>query len=154
MIFQKLRKVLKRDRIGAGDLYLNLQKKYYLYNYFSAIRSHPLKTRREHNLLSKCVLEMRARALVEKKECGDFYSRKLAYKVLYVMKRNKREKVEKRIYNKVANKYLTFRLKFKSLKGLGLRVDRNQMLRKDLVKRYWIHNSDDEQEEYDEAAVP
>lgn len=84
--------------------------------------------------------------LAEKKECGDFYARKLAYKVLYVIKRNRREQVEKRIYNKVAQKYLTFRLKYKALTGLGLRVGRNQMLRKDLVKRYWIHNSDDEEE--------
>jgi hypothetical protein len=64
-------------------------------------------------------------AVNDKKECHNFYLRKLAYKVLYVIKRNRRQKVEKRIYNKVALKYLTFRLKYKSLKGLGLRVDRN-----------------------------
>jgi hypothetical protein len=89
---------------------------------------------------------MKMISATEKKECGDFYQRKLAYKVLYVFKRNRREKVEKRIYNKVAQKYLSFRLKYKALRGLGARVDRNQMLRKDLVKRYWIHNSDDEEE--------
>ena len=102
MIFQKLRKVLKRDKVGAQDLYLNLQKKYYLYNVFSAIRYYPMQIRREQRLVNACVLAMKAMSGTEKKECGDFYARKLAYKVLYVIKRNRREKVEKRIFNKVA----------------------------------------------------
>ena len=73
MIFQKLRKVLKRDKVAAQDLYLNLQKKYTLFNIFSAIRYEPLQTRREQNILKKCILEMKAVAVTEKKECVDFY---------------------------------------------------------------------------------
>jgi len=67
MIFQKLRKVLKRDRVAAQDLCLNLQRKYHLYNYFSAIRYEPLQTRKEYNILYKCMLQMKAIAVTEKK---------------------------------------------------------------------------------------
>ena len=155
MIFQKLRKIVKRDRVGARDLYLNFQKKYYLHEYFCALRYHPSQLRQHQLLAKKCLVQIRATLEQERQEIKDFCSRKLAYKVLYVFKRNRREQIEKRIYNKVAQKFLTFKLKFKVLKSLGLRVDRNQLLRKDLVKRYWIHNSDDEDEvASDQAAVP
>ena len=73
----------------------------------------------------------------------------MAYKILYLLKKNRRESIRKKIYNKVAAKFLAVRLQKKSLRALGLRVGRNQELRRDLVKRYYIHNSDDEDETAD-----
>ena len=67
--------------------------------------------------------------------------------MLYVLKKYRRESAEKKILNKVAAKYLRFRLKIKAMRSLGLRVERNQLLRQDLIKRYWIHNSEDEEED-------
>jgi len=39
---------------------------------------------------------------------------------------------------------LKTKLKTKVIKALGGRVTRNNTLRLDMVKRYWVHNSDDE----------
>ena len=41
MIFQKLFKVIKREKQSVRDLRVNLHKKYHLHNYFSAIRYYP-----------------------------------------------------------------------------------------------------------------
>jgi len=41
---------------------------------------------------------------------------------------------------------LITKLKTKGIKALGGRVTRNNTLRQDMIKRYWVHNSDDEEE--------
>ena len=73
----------------------------------------------------------------------------MAYKILYLLKKYRREAIQKKIYKKAAAKFLAIRLQKKAMLALGLRVGRNQELRRDLVKRYYIHNSDDEDESAD-----
>ena len=73
-----------------------------------------------------------------------FYYRRMAYKVLYVLTTYGKESGLKSINKRIAAHFLKTKLTTKAVKALGGRVQENRMHRADLVKRYWIDNSDEE----------
>ena len=68
----------------------------------------------------------------------------MAYKVLLSLRQYRDKRFQVSSNKKIALKHLNQCLIKKSLQGLGLKVKNNQHLRKDLIQRYYIDNSDEE----------
>ena len=127
-----------------------MQKKYLLPHLFIQLRLY--KRSKETTYMKKAIFGLKQRF---DKTYREFYYEKIAYKTLFALKRLKRLNARKKECSAKANWFSYSQSLKKVLQGLGHKVEQHRLLKKDLVKRYWVHNQKEENEkEFEEEFFP
>ena len=129
-------------------IHLNLYKKYRLPVMLDGLRWQ-VKIEKSMRTVLNNLRKNIFHAIVQRNKADqtfffDFYHEKLVYKVLFSLRKYRDKRFQVKKNKETAQRFLNSKLIHKSLFGFGLKVQSNQHLRKDLIKRYYIDNSDGE----------
>lgn len=156
LIFFYMRKVLRKQ----GQTIQRLQKQFFDKHHLRPIlqewRNYCTKICKierviNANRLKNCFSEMQVVAWQENELVQRHRRQTLRFKILYILKKRAGRKKYLRGALAVARARREARMQKNAIGALKERVQRNQEWRKDLVKRYWINNSDSEDETVDSS---
>lgn len=147
-----MRKIVRREKQNAFRIHSELRRKYLLPLAFKGWCAYR-KVEKGYSYVTKRIVRDCLEAIREHNERDktlyvEYYLEKLAYKVLYGLKTYSRRRKATAVRKGLALKLLGRHLSAKVLKALVGRVQKNQQLRRDPIKSYYIDNSEDEDDTY------